>query len=198
MRPERYCLQRGQCVFTVKKNKRELHLEAKFKGGEAGWGLRKWVMKGLEHAKKFVLDPGANREHAGQGHMTRFATRGALWQVCWESRKQTYLGKGGPTGQCNNGFHMRNGREANSSNGGHHGRGYKYRNYSKVESTGLVANRNGVWGATEQVARLFTVMGKHWWRTRCGETYLCLYCIPPNSSLWEVQAGMIYLQSIST
>lgn len=69
-------------MFTVKRNKRELKLEARFKGGEAGWGLRKLVMEGLERAKKFVPDPGANRAHAGQGHMIRFATRGASWQVC--------------------------------------------------------------------------------------------------------------------
>ena len=39
---------------------------SKLKGGEAGRGPRKWVMKGLKCAKKFVLDTGANRGHEGE------------------------------------------------------------------------------------------------------------------------------------
>lgn len=35
-------------------------------GGVAGWGLRKWIMRGLECAKKFVLDSATKEEPEGQ------------------------------------------------------------------------------------------------------------------------------------
>lgn len=36
------------------------------KGEEAGRGPRKWVINGLEYAKKFELDPKINGKHEGE------------------------------------------------------------------------------------------------------------------------------------
>lgn len=41
-------------------------LEARLKAGAAGWELRLRIVKGLNHAKKFILDSGANEEREGQ------------------------------------------------------------------------------------------------------------------------------------
>lgn len=39
---------------------------SKIKGEEAGRGPRKWVINGLEYAKKFELDPKINGKHEGE------------------------------------------------------------------------------------------------------------------------------------